>query len=104
MCSSDLSEKEEEKRLFEEPTSLPLTHEQQDKIAVKFLEHQKEEYPDDTDQELEWSLIFCQGVNTDYLKESILDNKYSGIQFPGENGKEIFNNNIDFLLSYFRRD
>ncbi|MDO5571178.1 MAG: DUF3843 family protein [Bacteroidales bacterium] len=95
---------EDERNLFNERPDLPFNEEQQDKISQNYLKYQKEENPDDNQEELEWTLFFCDGINTDYLKNAIIENKYPGIKFPGENGKELLLKNIDFVLSYFRRE
>lgn len=59
---------------------------------------------DEEDQlDLEWALLFHDELTNEYLEESILNNKYASLHFPGDNGKTLMDENLRFTLSYFRR-
>ena len=42
-------------------------------------------------------------LNKDYITQQIKDKKFADLRFPGENGEELFYNNLDFILPYILR-
>ncbi|MEG1722441.1 MAG: DUF3843 family protein [Bacteroidales bacterium] len=100
---AEISSREEEVNLFNEPEEENPTVEEQKQEAQQTITELQEENPEEEQLDIHWSLLYNENLTSDFLKEAVFENQYPELKFPGENGADLMKEDFAFVLSYFRR-
>ncbi|MEG1586505.1 MAG: DUF3843 family protein [Bacteroidales bacterium] len=100
---SEISSREEEINLFNEEEVLLPSSEDQIAHAEQMMATLRGENPEEDELDIHWSLLYDENISSDFLKESIFENRFPELKFPGEAGDELMKEDFSFILSYFRR-
>ncbi|MGL4293403.1 MAG: DUF3843 family protein [Bacteroidales bacterium] len=100
---AEISSREEEVNLFKEETPVMPTTEEQTAEAEQMMAALREEHPEEDELDIHWSLLYDENLTSDFLQESISEDRYPELKFPGENGEKLMKEDFPFTLSYFRR-
>ena len=94
---------EEEFEIFEEKKELPEN--EQEIILKDILEDTALEEGEEplTPEETAWIAVLSDELSVSFMEKAVQEGKIPGLRFDGENGFELLQNNLDFVLRYVKR-
>ena len=97
---------ESEIHLFDEaPEKVEVTFNEADQEArlIAVINQLTEENPEMIEEDIWWMAMKDSELEDEYIRKIVKEGKYPSLKFPEDNGKEIFDENIDFILAYLRQ-